>query len=116
MEAKKDAGFKFFEGKEPWLDGLEKISWQTFFRVCTEELDDLSEAATKLVIIYCLEVIEEVEATIKGKVTLARIEAALDAQYEEKCENKVYQYRWALRHPIVKEAITRALSNRFTSR
>jgi hypothetical protein len=42
LDAKKDARFKFFEGKEPWLDGLQKLSWQTFFRVCTEEMDDLS--------------------------------------------------------------------------
>ena len=36
------AGFSFFEGKEPWLRGLHELSWQTFFRVCTEEMDDLS--------------------------------------------------------------------------
>jgi hypothetical protein len=29
---------------------------------------------------------------------------------------KVYQYRWALRHPVVKEAITRAMGNRYPSR
>jgi hypothetical protein len=41
--------------------------------------------------------------------------AALDLQYAERYENKVYQYRWAFRHPVVKEAITRALANRFPS-
>jgi hypothetical protein len=30
-------GFSFFEGKEPWLKGLHGLSWQTLFRVCTEE-------------------------------------------------------------------------------
>jgi hypothetical protein len=36
----------FFKGKEPWLKGLHELSWQTFFRVCTEEMDDLSQMAT----------------------------------------------------------------------
>jgi len=115
--AEKDAaGAEFFTGKEPWLAGLQKISWQTFFRVCTEEMDDLSRKAIRLVIQYCLEVLEEVEGKIRGKISLARLEAALDAQYAEQYENKVYQYRWALRHPVVKEAIERAVRNRFPSR
>jgi rRNA-processing protein FCF1 len=79
-------------------------------------LDDLSQRAVKLVIEYCLEVLEEVEKIIRGKATLARLEAALDLQYAEQFENKVFQYRWALRHPVVKEAITRAMGNRFPSR
>ena len=29
---------------------------------------------------------------------------------------KVLQYRWALRHPVVKDAITKALANRFPAR
>jgi hypothetical protein len=41
---------KFFSGKEPWLEGVKKLSWQTFFRVCTEEMEDLSQRAIKLVI------------------------------------------------------------------
>ncbi|MBV9104619.1 MAG: hypothetical protein JO313_01210 [Verrucomicrobia bacterium] len=110
------AGVDFFAGKEPWLVGLHKLSWQTFFRVCTEEMDDLSQKALKLVIQYCLEVVEEAEEKIRGKATLARIEAALNVQYAEQYENKVYQYRWALRHPVVKEAITRAMRNRFSWR
>ena len=56
---------------------LHKLSWQTFFRVCTEEMDDLSLKATKLVIEYCLEILDEVERTIPGKATLARLQAAL---------------------------------------
>jgi hypothetical protein len=35
----------FFSGKEPWPEGVKKLSWQTFFRVCTEEMDDLSQRA-----------------------------------------------------------------------
>jgi hypothetical protein len=49
LAQKKAAGAEFFEGKEPWLKGFEKLSWQNFFRVCTEEMDDLSLEATKLV-------------------------------------------------------------------
>jgi len=116
LDEKDAAGFKFFAGKEPWLVGIQKITWQTFFRVCTEEMDDLSLEATKLVIEYCLEILDEVEGTISGKATLARLQTALKLQYAEQCENKVFQYQWAMRHPIVKEAITRALSNRFPQR
>jgi hypothetical protein len=116
LDEKDAAGFQFFAGKEPWLVGIQKITWRTFFRVCTEELDDLSLKATKLVIEYCLEILDEVEGTISGKATLARLQTALKLQYAEQCENKVFQYQWAMRHPIVKEAITRALSNRFPQR
>src|SRR6266478_2642714 len=112
--AQKEAdGVEFFAGKEPWLVGLRKLNWQTFFRVCTQEMDDLSQRAIKLVIEYCLEVLEEVEEAIRGKASLARLEAALNVQYAEQYENKVFQYRRALRHPVVNEAITRAMGNRF---
>ena len=96
------AGFSFFEGKEPWLKGLHELSWQTFFKVCTEEMDDLSQKAIKLVIEYCLEILDESAKKIRGKVSLARLEDALTAQYDERCDNKVYQYYWALRYPVVK--------------
>ena len=115
--AQKEAdGFKFFAGKEPWLVGIHKLNFQTFFRVCTQEMDDLSQRAVKLVIEYCLEVLEEVEETIRGKASLARLEAALDLQYAEQFENRVFQYRWALRHPVIRDAITKALANRFPAR
>jgi hypothetical protein len=115
--AQKEAdGVEFFAGKEPWLKGLSKLNWQTFFGVRTQEMDDLSQRAIKLVIEYCLEVLEEVEETIRGKASLARVEAALDVQYTEKYENKVFQLRWALRHPVIKEAMTRTMGNRFPSR
>src|SRR5271165_7147831 len=111
LAQKEAAGVEFFAGKEPWLVGLHKLNWQTFLRVCTQEMDDLSQKAIKLVIEYCLEVLEEVEKTTRGNTSLARLEAALDVQYAEKYENKVYQYRWALRHPVVKEAIRGLGSN-----
>jgi hypothetical protein len=98
LAQKEAAGVEFFAGKEPWLKGLHKLSWQTFFRVCTQEMDDLSQKAIKLVIEYCLEVLEEVAETIRGKASLALLEAALDVQYAEQYENKGFQYRRALRH------------------
>jgi hypothetical protein len=52
-------------------------------------MDDLSQRATKLVIEYCLEVLEEVEEKIRGKASLARLEAAVNLQYAEQNENKV---------------------------
>ena len=79
-------------------------------------MDDLSVKATKIVIEYCLEILEEAEAKIQGKPSLARLEAALNQQYAEQYENRAYQYQWAMRHPVVKEAITRALDNRFPRR
>jgi hypothetical protein len=90
--AQKEAdGVEFFAGKEPWMKGLHKLDWQKFFLVCTQEMDDLSQRAVKLVIEYCLEVLEEVEKIILGKATLARLEAALDLQYAQQFENKVFQ-------------------------
>jgi hypothetical protein len=47
---------------------------------------------------------------------LPRLEDALSTAYAEIYENPVYQYRWALRHPVVKEAVTLALVNRFPPR
>ena len=116
LAAKEAAGVTFFTGKEPWMKGVNKLTWQTFFRVCTQEMDDLSQRATKLVIEYCLEILEEVEGKLGGKASRARLETALNLQWAEKYENKVYQYRWALRHPVVNEAVTRALGNRFPYR
>jgi hypothetical protein len=53
---------------------------------------------------------------LASQASLARLEAALNVQYAEQYENKVFQYRWALRHPVVKDAITKALANRFPAR
>ena len=80
-------------------EGCRQAHLANFFPGLTQEMDDLSQRAVKLVIEYCLEVLEEVEKIIRGKVSLARLEAALDVQYAERFENKVFQYRWALRHP-----------------
>ena len=116
LAAKEAAGVTFFNGKEPWMQGVNKLTWQIFFRVCTREMDDLSQRATKLVIEYCLEILEEVEGKLGGKASRARLETALNLQWAEQYENKVFQYRWALRHPVVNEAVTRGLRNRFPDR
>jgi hypothetical protein len=39
LAAKEAAGVTFFNGKEPWMKGVNKLTWQTFFRVCTQEMD-----------------------------------------------------------------------------
>ena len=111
--AEKDAaGFKFFAGEEPWLVGIERLNWQTFFRVCTKEMDDLSRGSKTRGRVLS----GNPGSKNPRKVSLAGLEAALNLQYAEQYENKVYQYRWALRHPVVREAITRALANRLPSR
>jgi|ERR1700692_1707838 hypothetical protein len=107
---------QFFAGKEPWLVGLDKLSWKTFFRVCTDEMDDLSQRAVKLVVEYCLEILEEAERRIQGRPTLAHLETALNLHYAEQYENRAYQYHWAMRHPLIREAVNRALNNRFPTR
>ena len=38
----------FYEGKEQWLKGVTKVTWENFFLVCTEELDDISQRAAKM--------------------------------------------------------------------
>ena len=98
------------------MKGLHDLSWQTFFRVCTEEMDDLSQKAVKLVIEYCLGILDEsAKRSVEGFLLLGS-EDALTEQYDERCDNKVYQYYWALRHPVVQDAITKALVNRFSAR
>jgi hypothetical protein len=116
LAQKAASGSVFFTGKEPWLEGIDKLTWETFFWVCTEEMDDLSQAAAKLVIEYCLEVLEEFEGKITEKPSLARLERTLNLFYAEEYSNRVYQYHWALRHPVIREAISQGLRNRFPSR
>jgi hypothetical protein len=116
LAQKEAAGVEFFAGKEPWLKGLDKLNWQTFSGSALKRWMISLKRLIKLVIEYCLEVLEEVEETIRGKASLAQLEAALNVQYAQQYENKVFQYRWALRHPVVKDAVTKALANRFPAR
>ena len=114
--ARKAQNFKFFEGSEPWVGDHDRVTWENFFRFCTEEMDDLSQRAVKLVVEYCLEILEEAEGRIQGKPSLARLETALHLHYAEVYENTAYQYHWAMRHPLVSKAVNRALNNRFPPR
>jgi hypothetical protein len=108
---KKSLHFSFFEGSEPWIGDLERVTWENFFRFCTEELDDLSMLTCGMVIEYCLSVIEDLKGKIRRPVTRTKIQEALAAEYEEAYENPVFQYRWALRHPVVAEAVNIAVRN-----
>jgi hypothetical protein len=108
---KKSVHFKFFEGSEPWVGDLERVTWENFFRFCTEELDDLSMLTCGMVIEYCLSVIEDLKVKIRRPVNRTKIQDALAAEYEEAYENPVFQYRWAMRHPVVSEAVNIAVRN-----
>jgi hypothetical protein len=109
--ARKAQIFKFFDGSEPWIGNHERVTWENFFRFCTEEMDDLSKLTCGMVIGYCLSIIEQLTAKIKRPVTRAKIQDALVARYEEAYENPIFQYRWAMRHPIVEEAVNTAVRN-----
>ena len=103
----------FFEGKEQWLKGVTKITWENFFLVCTEELDDISQRAAKMLILYCLEIVEDTVSRLKGSVTPARITDAMKREFDEQYDNLIYQFQWAMRHDAVREAVTRAVINRW---
>src|ERR1700722_18862913 len=109
--ARKALHFKFFEGSEPWVGDHHRITWETFFRFCTEEMDDLSKLTCGMVVEYCLSVIEQFKARVKRPETRTKIQDALIAEYEEAYENPVFQYRWAMRHPVVSEAVNVAVRN-----
>src|SRR6516225_383656 len=103
----------FFEGKEQWLKGVTKVTWENFFLVCTEELDDISQRAAKMLILYCLEIVEDTVSRLKGSVTPARIADAMKREFDEQYDNLIYQFQWAMRHDAVREAVTRAVINRW---
>ena len=88
---KKSLHFKFFEGSEPWIGDHDRVTWENFFRFCTEEMDDLSKLTSGMVIVYCLSVIDQLKATVKRPVTRTKIQEALLAGYEEAYENPVFQ-------------------------
>ena len=103
----------FFEGKEQWLKGVTKVTWENFFLVCTEELDDISQRAAKMLILYCLEIVEDTVSRLKGSVTSARIADAMKREFDEQYDNPIYQFQWAMRHEAVREAVNRAVINRW---
>jgi hypothetical protein len=109
--ARKSQNFKFFVGSEPWVGDHNRVTWENFFRFCTEEMDDLSRLTCGMVIEYCLSTIDQLIAKIKRPLTRAKIQEALTGRYEEAYENPVFQYRWAMRHPVVAEAVNLAVRN-----
>src|SRR5580692_6612089 len=84
LAQKSAAGVKFFEKPEPWLVGIEKIDWTKFFRVCTEDMNNLSLRATKLVASKSL---KKLRRKFEGNPRSPG-QAALDFQYAEQYENK----------------------------
>src|SRR6202021_906268 len=73
----------FYEGKEQWLKGVTKVSWENFFLVCTEELDDISQRAAKMLILYCLEIVENVVSRMRGPIDSTRIAEAMKREFAE---------------------------------
>jgi hypothetical protein len=103
----------FYEGKEQWLKGVTKITWENFFLVCTEELDDISQRAAKMLILYCLEIVEDVASRTRGPVTAAKITDGMKREFDEQYDNRIYQFQWAMRHEAVRDAVTNAVLNRW---
>jgi len=103
----------FYEGKEQWLKGVTKVTWENFFLVCTEELDDISQRAAKMLIFYCLETVEDVASRIRASVSAAKIADAMKREFDEQYDNRVYQFQWAMRHEAVRDAVTNAVMNRW---
>ena len=103
----------FYEGKEQWLKAVTKVTWENFFLVCTEELDDISQRAAKMLVLYCLETVEDVVSRIRGSVSAAKIADAMKREFDERYDNRVYQFQWAMRHEAVREAVTNAVMNRW---
>jgi hypothetical protein len=95
------------------LKGVTKVTWENFFLVCTEELDDISQRAAKMLILYCLETVEDVASRIRGPVSAAKITDAMKREFEEQYDNRVYQFQWAMRHEAVRDAVTNAVLNRW---
>src|SRR5258708_26051924 len=103
----------FYEGKEQWLKGVTKVTWENFFLVCTEELDDISQRAAKMLVFYCLEIVEDVASRVRGSMSAAKIADAMKREFDEQYDNRVYQFQWAMRHEAVREAVTNAVVNRW---
>jgi hypothetical protein len=112
LEQQAQHGF-FFEGKEQWLKGVTKVTWENFFLVCTEELDDISQRAAKMLITYCLQIVEDVVSRIRGPVDSTKIAEAMKREFDEQYDNQVYQFQWAMRHDVIREAVSNAVVNRW---
>jgi hypothetical protein len=103
----------FYEGKEQWLKGVTKVTWENFFLICTEELDDISQRAAKMLIAYCLETVDEIASRIRGPVSSTKITESMKKEFEEQYDNRIYQFQWAMRHDAIRDAVTNAVLNRW---
>jgi hypothetical protein len=103
----------FYEGKEQWLKGVTKVTWENFFLICTEELDDISQRAAKMLIAYCLETVDEIASRTRGPVSSAKITESMKKEFEEQYDNRIYQFQWAMRHDAIRDAVTNAVLNRW---
>jgi hypothetical protein len=112
LESYKKQGV-FYEGKEQWLKGVVKVSWENFFLICTEELDDISQRAAKMLVQYCLEIVEDVVSRIRGPVDATKIAEAMKREFDEQYDNPIYQFQWAMRQDAIREAVTNAVANRW---
>ena len=79
-------------------------------------MDDLSLRAVKLVVGYCLEILEEAEGRIQGKPSLAQLETALNFHYAEEYENTAYQYHLGHAPSPGTRGCQQGLGNRFPPR
>ena len=103
------------KGTEKWLRGIKQLGWDNFFLVCTKDMSDLSYRARRLVIEYCLEIIANFAAKIKGKVTRQAVQDLMKSEFVEEYDNPVFQFHWAIREKVIKEAVMTAFRNRFPS-
>lgn len=104
--------FEHFNGPEPWLDEVSRVEWSNFFRVYPLDNEQLSKRARKLLILYCLEIVEDYAARIKGRPTLAQIQNLMTRDYREEYDNAVYQLRLTLNDKVINQAVLTALANR----
>jgi len=76
-------------------------------------LDDISQRAAKMLITYCLQIVEDVVSRIRGPVDSTKIAEAMKREFDEQYDNQVYQFQWAMRHDVIREAVSNAVVNRF---
>jgi hypothetical protein len=105
--------FEHFQGSEQWLRKITQVSWDNFFLVCTKELSDLSYRARRMVIEYCLGIIENCASKIKGKATQHGIQEVMQTEFVEEYDNAIFQFKWALRDKVISDAVLTALRNRY---
>jgi hypothetical protein len=105
--------FQHFEGNEQWLRGIKQVGWENFFLVCTKEFSDLSYRARRMVIEYCLQILESCAAKVKGQCNQQKIQDLLQSEFVEEYDNPIFQFKWALRDKVISTAVLTAFRNRY---